>query len=115
MARFILLSCEDNEEAERFVHEYQAFSDGGTITVVGLFGKPTNFCECPESYGLNARSKRGAKFGWNVCVTCNRAKFVPQTPNNLLPGEDPKWWNYSLSFRPSAYVKTIKEVWKKRS
>lgn len=108
MARFILLAVEDNDVAEEFVQTHQKM-DG--LEVVGLFGKPVNFCMCPDGYTITARVKTGGKFGWSVCPICHKARFMSQQAKNLLNDQWP-WYKYFLSFRPTSYVKKIEEVWK---
>jgi hypothetical protein len=88
MARYVILSFEDNEQAEAFctramsgpvagVETYHVDPDrGGTNTVydaevVGLVAKPTKFCEGHTGGGKHGQSyTKGSKWGWWVCITC---------------------------------------------
>src|SRR5690348_2365887 len=74
MARYVVLSFDDNEEAERFTRDVQAYNQG---TVEGIFAKPTLFCPGSGAGGC-AQGKRyrawvqGQKWGWWVCTVCHR-------------------------------------------
>lgn len=105
MARYVLLRIEDNDEAEAFVkgvEQQDVFfmhSNTGTSTtvetnsgtgsygylvakVLGLFGAPTQFCECGDKSEVSARSK---KYGWWVHRKCAKPKpGNMQHPHNLL-------------------------------
>jgi hypothetical protein len=115
MARMVVLLIPDNEEAQKLV---EVFNEGGVgLTrkdewvedasscrgeVVGLYAMPTMFCECLDHSGAMAKYKVGfgAKFGWRVCRTCNKAIIGYQIARNLLP-EDKRprgFKNAALSF-----------------
>lgn len=83
MARLVVLSFEDNDEADRFVNQAEC----STVTsqdlldnceVVGLFAFPTQFCENSGSGGCARGNKRirgwtqGKKYGWWVCSVCHK-------------------------------------------
>lgn len=96
MARFVVISVEDNEVAEELVRDWR---DGGLdpgIEVVGLFGKPTQFCNSNDGKHPARRAlgfTHGRKFGWWVCAYCGKPKTLygknPQAvisqARNLLP------------------------------
>jgi len=99
MARYVLLSFDDNAEAERFIEavkqrdvffsaanpngeggSYGYFSDN--VFTRAVWGKPVKFCECTNP-GDN--SVLGAKFGWWVHRPCGRPKKGQwQHPKNLI-------------------------------
>jgi len=94
MARYVVLEFEDNEDAEHFVGDVFYHYAG---EVVGLFAKPTQFCDgggCTR--GRVQPWARGAKFGWWVCRTCKKPTsagggeklmhHVLSQAVNLLPG-----------------------------
>lgn len=96
MARWLLIEIDDNDAAEQYIKslsEGKSFitvPSGESYTVrevsarvVGLFGKPTKFCECPEQ-DQKAGSTKGAKTDWRVCPNCHLALRGSQTPKNLL-------------------------------
>jgi hypothetical protein len=110
VARYVLVEVEDNEtagdlvaalQADGEVHFYHKLTDGEykvksvAAKVIGLFAKPTKFCDCPNP---GDKSVRGAKFGWWVHVACGKPKAGHcQHPRNMLidEPEDPKnRWGY---------------------
>lgn len=109
MARLVVLSFDDNEDAEDFIKDVQ-FQDGTVFTypegsndaesysteVVGLFAKPTVFCDPGDGHKgkkTQAGWTRGKKYGWWVCGACKKPsvlwgkKFecVIGNGRNLLP------------------------------
>lgn len=111
MARYVLLQIDDTVQAEALVGSLQGQEDATAnlffynylegnegeyavgqikVQVVGLFGKPTNTCDCK----LVGEVVKGAKFGWFICTTCKRARPGWQYPRNLveLPPPGPTVW-----------------------
>jgi hypothetical protein len=102
MARHVVLTFQSNEEAEDFVKAVQAASEeiplafigleeGDAyivksvekgVEVLGMFAKPTQFCDCARP---TESSVRGAKWGWFLDPRCAKPKRkVWQYPKNLL-------------------------------
>lgn len=92
MARYVLLSFEDNAEAEKFVEEGIGIgrvleSMTGDLKmrfkILAMFAQPTQFCGgaaagCTQTGRVRAYS-RGKKYGWWVCVGCMKpAKHGPE-------------------------------------
>jgi hypothetical protein len=102
VARYLLIEIDDNDKAEAFMESMKAGKSFVTVPngpeareytvveiqarTVGLFGKPTKFCECPDQDQRAAASK-GAKYGWRVCPKCNLALSGFHEPKNLLDPE----------------------------
>lgn len=88
MARYVVLSFDDNETAEEFVKNGKDFLDKtydnfwGGVTLVGLYAKPTLFCPHSGSGGCRGGNKRvqgwtrGLKYGWWVCAECKKPSSV---------------------------------------
>jgi hypothetical protein len=73
MARYVVLSFDDNDLADDFVIEQ--LQDG--TTVEGVFAKPTQFCEAGGcGTGRIKAFVRGRKFGWWVCSNCHKPSGV---------------------------------------
>lgn len=78
MARHLVISFDDNEEAEQFVEalkiEGAVFFQDATqhfknvnpekVRLIGLFAKPTKFCDCVHT--SEAKTVRSQKFGWYI-------------------------------------------------
>ncbi len=98
MARYLVLSFDDNAQAETLVEDWWRAmqtlpkdeddkvnvrlltpiqENDVECTIVGLVGKPTQFCD-PSDDHLKGRGKtgrgftRGKKWGWWVCAICKR-------------------------------------------
>jgi hypothetical protein len=85
MARYVLLSFDTDEKAERFL-QYMGVKDGDDIDtalaalevfnyahVEGEYQKPTKFCECPGLGRGNSNYKewaKGKKWGWWIHKPC---------------------------------------------
>lgn len=98
MARYLLVSVDDNDRADVLRGRLDSVSG---VKVVGLFGKPTNFCDGTCQAGdLNAKSLTGRKFGWRICPICKKAKKVFHYHNNLIAPDVPiRFWDCFLSIR----------------
>lgn len=87
MARYVLLAFESNDEAKEAV-QYAVRTAGQQIEepfqatypnveVVGVYAKPTQFCDVMDGGHGNRRVSgftRGKKFGWWVCALCGKPK-----------------------------------------
>lgn len=80
MARYLVVQVDENDRAEKLAAKLDEVAG---IDVIGIFGKPTQFCECEGPW---ENSIRGKKYGWNICPTCGKPrKDGPhQRPLNLL-------------------------------
>lgn len=96
MARYVLLEFGDNDEANNFVGMLnggdfdvrsakgpaEASPADGSIRVLGVYFKPTLFCECPNP---GDRSARGEKWGLWIHKDCGKPKRGNvQHPRNLI-------------------------------
>ena len=68
MARYVLIQIDENDRVVRLIAKLSGIPG---LQVIGLFGKPTQFCECEV---LSDRSVRGKKYGWWVCPNCKKPK-----------------------------------------
>lgn len=93
-SRYLLIEFDDEQQATNLRAQIDnASRKGKRFRVVGLFAKPTNYCQCnPERQvtqrGKPARVKRGAKFGWFVCLECKRPTSTFSFLTNLLKPSD---------------------------
>lgn len=76
MAKYVLVQFDNDDDADGFVKTLDMRSDvpdQATMKVVGVFKKPTLFCECTTP---SEKSVRGAKWGWWLCrnVGCGKPK-----------------------------------------
>jgi hypothetical protein len=87
MARYVVISFDDNDEADSFV-KHNMLGHGSTIEAV--FAKPTVFCDSNKScfVKLGARKShsftRGKKYGWWVCSTCKKPNHRNSSPEKLM-------------------------------
>lgn len=96
MARFVVLYFPDNDIADDYVKVHTERKDvfQGDVMydfqVTGLFGIPTQFCECPPE--RDKKIARGAKMGWWVHRDCGKpVRDSWQSPRNLLTAQsDPR-------------------------
>lgn len=90
MARYVLIEFDDDAQANRLVEKLvEDEAAGRGRRAVGLFFKPTRFCECElELSRINQRPiknmVRGKKFGVMVHRDCRRPMPGYQHPDNLL-------------------------------
>jgi len=69
MARYLLVRVDDKDKSETI----RARLDGVEgVKTVGAYAIPTDFCTCRQ--GLNAKSKRGKRYGWSICLECRKPK-----------------------------------------
>lgn len=97
MARYILISFEDNNEAEDFVNS--ALDKGILVVggrtgtsqwrvypdVWGMYFKPTQFCECPQP---GPKQSRGARYGLWIDACGKPIRGHTQHPRNLLLAQE---------------------------
>jgi hypothetical protein len=96
MARYLLVEVDENDRAIKLMEK---LNDVTGLRVIGLFGKPTQFCECEGPW---ENSIRGKKYGWYVCPSCGNPRPLGphQRPRNLLEGDTPETMqNVFLSIR----------------
>lgn len=88
MARYILVAVDDNKRAATLIERLKTLAG---VEIVGLFPKPTKFCECtgPHAKGPNSWSVLGRRFGWHNCSECRLPRKGSQTyMKNLLNEAD---------------------------
>lgn len=100
-SRYLLLEFDDDEAAAKLQLQInEASLRGRPYRVIGLFAKPTKYCECDPKNHTTGRAgdatlKRGRKFGWWVCTTCKRPSDGLHGLVNLLKPSDiispPTW------------------------
>lgn len=90
MARLVVLSFEDNEEAEAFIkNENQTPEAVWDLKVEGAFAMPTQFCPSSGSGGCSPSKRvrgwvRGKKYGWWVCAICKKPSGFSGTGSKEL-------------------------------
>lgn len=84
MARHIVISFDDNDDAEQFIEALKVdgavfFQDSSqhfknvdpmTCTVIGVYAKPTQFCQC--TYADDMPTARSKNYGWYVHTVCKK-------------------------------------------
>jgi hypothetical protein len=95
MARYVLVMVDNNEVADRLRYKLDRVSG---IKVVGMFAKPTKFCEGKCQVGNpNARSITGKKFGWRLCPVCHKPRRTFHYLKNLIAPDVPvRFWDTFL-------------------
>jgi hypothetical protein len=94
MARYILVQVDENSRATALMKKLEPVEG---IKVIGLFGKPTNFCDDVSHRNPNESSQRGKKYGWSHCRTCGLPKKnIFHMLTNLL---DPPEMYHSVRLR----------------
>jgi len=85
MAKYVLLEFMDDTEADSFAAAIVDSGEASSLTVRGIFKKPTQFCSCVP---MEKTSVRGAKWGWWICKKCGKPKpGSMHQPRNLLEPE----------------------------
>jgi hypothetical protein len=93
-SRYLLIEFDDEESALRLKEKLDDGSrQGRAYRVVGLFAKPTGYCQCgfdtwTTTKASPSTTKRGRKFGWWVCTTCKRPTSALAGLINLLKPRD---------------------------
>lgn len=95
MARYMLVVIDDNRQAESLRRKLDSWSG---FNVIGMFAKPTRFCECEDYEGVAPRDKN---LGWRVHAKCKLPRpEETQQPNNLLQrGVASRFQHMHLSLR----------------
>lgn len=94
MARYLLVQVDDNDRADALMKKLEPVAG---MRVIGLFGRPTKFCEDKSHRDINERSTRGPRYGWWHCSTCGKAKQnMFHVLTNLL---DPDEFNKAIEYR----------------
>ena len=87
MARYVVLEFDNVAEANGFMSTFGDQPEGSTVRMIGVYQKPTLFCECATR---SDKSVRGAKHGWWLCATCAKPKRGNmQHPLNKLSAAKP--------------------------
>lgn len=93
-SRYLLIEVDDADLADKLREKFDDGSrQGRAYRVVGLFAKPTNYCQCGiDTWTTTSRrvstTKRGRKFGWYVCTTCKRPTASESGLVNLIAPSD---------------------------
>jgi hypothetical protein len=82
VARYVLVAFEDNNDADNFIRGTDSGAE--SMRVVGVFFKPTLFCECPQI----GRPSRGKRYGMNVHSCGKPIAGQWQHPRNLAKDDD---------------------------
>lgn len=96
MARYLLVEVDENDRADKLREKLDAVPG---LRVIGLWFKPTKFCECEGPW---ENSIRGKKYGVYMCPECKlpRPQGPHQRPMNLLETGVPETMqNVFLSIR----------------
>lgn len=114
-SRYLLIEFDDADGAEKLKERINEASRAGkAYRVVGLFAKPTNYCQCDPNTKITTKVspsvlKRGKKFGWWVCTQCKRPDSSISGLRNLLNPHDiiksPQWALRSEQW--SHYIPTL--------
>lgn len=73
MAKYVVLSFKDNDDADEYVQELtKSFEHSLAAEVVGVFQQPTQFCTCQGTKGRISAWTKGLKYGWWVCKRCKK-------------------------------------------
>ena len=93
-SRYLLVEFDDEESALKLKGMLDERTRAGRgLRVVGLFAKPTGYCQCgidkwTTTSRVPATTKRGRKFGWHVCTTCKRPTASESGLVNLIAPSD---------------------------
>lgn len=93
-ARYLLIECDNEADATALKEKVDGLSlRGRGVRAVGLFAKPTNYCQCGIGGWTTvsrrvSTTKRGRKFGWYVCTTCKRPTASESGLVNLIAPSD---------------------------
>lgn len=107
-SRYLLIEFDDASTADKLRQQIDAATRGGKrYRVVGLFAKPTNYCQCDPVKAVTTKAnesprKRGKKFGWWVCTQCRSpASTLAGLVNLLKPRDiiDPPTWEGPDTFK----------------
>lgn len=75
MAKYVLLLFDDDGAADSFVNVYSVREDAFSKVlpeVVGVYKKPTVFCDCIGSRKPPDGWRKGSKYGWWICTMCGK-------------------------------------------
>lgn len=114
-SRYLLIEFDDEESALKLKEKLDA-TEGRRFRVVGLFAKPTAYCQCGVNTWTTTKAspaniKRGKKFGWWVCTECRRPTSSLSGLVNLLKPRDiinsPTWDAPDMNGRPTKWTHYI--------
>lgn len=69
MAKHVVLTFDNDIEADAFVNSINEGGKEASIRVIGIFKRPTIFCTCTVT---SEKGVRGAKYGWWLCRNCGK-------------------------------------------
>lgn len=93
-ARYLLIEFDDEESALKLKGMLDERTRVGRgVRVVGLFAKPTDYCQCGIDTWTTTKARvsttrRGRKFGWYVCTVCKRPTASESGLVNLIAPSD---------------------------
>jgi len=96
MARYVVLEFDNDDEADGFLSAFgitvsigEVVSKDDSCRAIGVYQKPTQFCECVTR---DDKSVRGAKHGWWLCAKCAKPKRgnMQHPLNKLRPDLKPR-------------------------
>jgi len=120
-SRYLVIEFDDEASASRLREQIDnATRKGKGFRVVGLFAKPSAYCQCDPRTHVSDRNnrstlRRGKKYGWWVCTTCRRPTAIFSGLVNLIKPRDiispPKWfskhWKGAPDFEAIHYIPTL--------
>lgn len=116
-SRYLLIEFDSEEQALNLKEKIDASSRAGRpFRVVGLFAKPTKYCECGVGNWTTTKArvsptKRGRKFGWEVCTNCRRPTHATSGLVNLVKPRDiinpPTWSMADMAGRMTQWMHHI--------
>jgi len=93
-SRYMIIEFDEEAPANKLRAQIDnATKAGKPFRVVGLFAKPTHYCDCGVDKWTGTKSqpattKRGRKFGWWVCIECRRpAASISGLVNQINPDD----------------------------
>ena len=84
MAKYVVIEFDNDEDADAYINEIKDAEESimGMLSshygapqlarIVGLYKKPTIFCECQGSRKPPMGWTRGKKYGWWICTECGK-------------------------------------------
>lgn len=82
MARLVVVDFDDNAQADAFIDKLKGKK---SFRVVGLFARPTSWCECPKPTGYAKNEVvLGGRYGWWIHRLCRKPRRGTHQANNLM-------------------------------
>lgn len=85
MARYLLVQVDDDGKATALLSKLNGVRG---VRVIGVFARPTEFCEDSSHRDPNESSIRGGKTHLWHCRICKKPKKLTHTPKNLIDPPD---------------------------